>query len=162
MTNAGSLSQRNRHLPRSETYLERMTRFELATLTLAKKGCGHRPCSPSTALQYSTVRKTVRPVRLFRPVRTPVYHHPRAMGSACLPSPPSRRGLHAHRPDAVNSGRRPETRRRAVAAAEPWGQISAQFASGRAQQSTTNLCQNTRTVVESESIVVGNRSNQPR
>ena len=75
MTNAGSLSQRNRHLPRSETYLERMTRFELATLTLAKKGCGHRPYSPSTALQYSTVRKTVREIRLVRLVRIPVYHH---------------------------------------------------------------------------------------
>ena len=47
------------------------------------KGCGHRPYSPSTALQYSTVQKTVRPVRLFRPVRIPVYHHTRARcGSA--------------------------------------------------------------------------------
>ena len=69
-----SPSQGNRHLPRSETYLERMTRFELATLTLAKKGCGHRPYSPSTAAQCPTVRKTVREIRLVRPVRIPVYH----------------------------------------------------------------------------------------
>ena len=57
-------------------FLERMTRFELATLALAK-GCGHRPYSPSTAAQYSTVRKTVREIRLFRPVRIPLYHHTR-------------------------------------------------------------------------------------
>ena len=72
--------------PLTCVFLERMTRFELATLTLAKKkGEDDRPYSPSTAAQYSTVRKTVRPVRLFRRVRIPVCHHTRAMcASACL------------------------------------------------------------------------------
>ena len=38
-----------------------------------------------TAAQDSTVRKTVREIRLFRPARIPVYHHTRAMcASACL------------------------------------------------------------------------------
>ncbi len=65
--------------PLTWCFLERMTRFELATLTLAKKGYDDRPYSPSSALQYSTVRQTVRPVRLSRPVRIPLYHHTRAM-----------------------------------------------------------------------------------
>ncbi len=38
------------------------------------KGCGHRPYGPSTAAQCPAVRKTVREIRLFRPVRVPVYH----------------------------------------------------------------------------------------
>ena len=61
-------------LPTAGFPIERMTRFELATLTLAKKGDDDRPYSPSSALQYSTVRKTVREIRLVRPVRIPVYH----------------------------------------------------------------------------------------
>ncbi len=60
-------------------FLERMTRFELATLTLAKKKRDRsRPYSPSRALQHPAVRKTVRPVRLSRLVRIPLYHHTRA------------------------------------------------------------------------------------
>ena len=67
-------------LPTAGSPIERMTRFELATLTLAKKkGYDDRPHGPSSALQYSTVRTTVRPVRLSRPVRIPLYHHTRAM-----------------------------------------------------------------------------------
>ncbi len=56
--------------------MERMTRFELATLTLAKK----RLWSPSVQSVYCCAvphsPQIVREIRLVRPVRIPVYHRP--------------------------------------------------------------------------------------